>query len=226
MAYCGFRALRFCGHDPVEFLYEDGRVTDETASEIMGGTHDRGNPGLQGVYQTDRAFADFVQRVHDLCLSLNEHSIFELELTSGSPADWPEDVLPLLTEREENPEYYRDHHFIASSAIRHALFLLREGCAEDALRHLELNVQNIDRMGPRWGQPHPVGIDLSEVITIAIATPESDARISAEERHRGMMARLRGDSRDSCPWTGGLCAKWWLEGWDGTALTDVEPQGE
>ncbi|WP_157639981.1 Rmf/CrpP family protein [Burkholderia ubonensis] len=48
----------------------------------------------------------------------------------------------------------------------------------------------------------------------AIATAETDAEIAQRERMKGAEAARAGKQRDDCPWTGGLCERWWLEGFD------------
>lgn len=54
------------------------------------------------------------------------------------------------------------------------------------------------------------------IATASIATPEKDARISKDERTKGAQAKLEGKSAEDCPWRGGLCEQWWLEGFNGT----------
>lgn len=49
----------------------------------------------------------------------------------------------------------------------------------------------------------------------AIATPETDAALSVHERAVGALAKAHGQARESCPWTGGVCRQFWLEGYDG-----------
>lgn len=51
----------------------------------------------------------------------------------------------------------------------------------------------------------------------AIATAETDAAIAWRERAKGAEAALTGKSRAACPWQGGLCERWWLEGFDNPA---------
>ena len=51
-------------------------------------------------------------------------------------------------------------------------------------------------------------------IKTLIATPETDREIRAREYEKGFAAKLNGQSRDTCPWNGGLCEAWWLEGYD------------
>lgn len=51
----------------------------------------------------------------------------------------------------------------------------------------------------------------------AIATAETDAAIARRERAKGAEAALAGKSRAECPWQGGLCERWWLEGFDNPA---------
>lgn len=48
----------------------------------------------------------------------------------------------------------------------------------------------------------------------SIATPETEARLAAHERNLGHVAKAHGQARESCPWTGGRCREYWLEGWD------------
>ncbi|HEX7906702.1 MAG TPA: hypothetical protein VF534_01235 [Paraburkholderia sp.] len=56
----------------------------------------------------------------------------------------------------------------------------------------------------------------------SIATPETDAALAAHERAVGRLAKAHGQARESCPWTGGVCRQFWLEGWDsGTAPADL-----
>lgn len=52
------------------------------------------------------------------------------------------------------------------------------------------------------------------MITASIATPESDREIRERENAKGRWAKLEGKGRDTCPWVGGLCEYWWLEGYD------------
>lgn len=55
----------------------------------------------------------------------------------------------------------------------------------------------------------------------AIATAKTDAAIAQQERAKGAEAARAGKRRGECPWTGGLCERWWLEGYDNplSALT-------
>lgn len=55
----------------------------------------------------------------------------------------------------------------------------------------------------------------SNIVRASIATPESDALLSAMARRRGRMARELGQLRDNCPFNpNSLIASWWFEGWD------------
>lgn len=49
----------------------------------------------------------------------------------------------------------------------------------------------------------------------SIATPETDAALAVHERAVGALAKAHGQARESCPWTGGVCRQFWLEGYDG-----------
>lgn len=53
-----------------------------------------------------------------------------------------------------------------------------------------------------------------ETITSAIATAETDTKIAHRERGKGAKAKIEGKARDTCPWSGGMCEQWWLEGYD------------
>lgn len=55
-------------------------------------------------------------------------------------------------------------------------------------------------------------------VRIAIATPESDRKLRERENRKGRMAAIDGLPRSACPWTGGLCEAWWLEGYDGVKV--------
>jgi ribosome modulation factor len=56
----------------------------------------------------------------------------------------------------------------------------------------------------------------------SISTPETEAWLAAHERYRGSVAKAHGQSRESCPWTGGAAARYWLEGWDsGVSPADI-----
>ncbi|KVP96439.1 hypothetical protein WJ97_11150 [Burkholderia ubonensis] len=48
----------------------------------------------------------------------------------------------------------------------------------------------------------------------SLATAETDAELAQRERTKGAEAALAGKRRDECPWKGGLCERWWLEGFD------------
>jgi len=50
--------------------------------------------------------------------------------------------------------------------------------------------------------------------TAAIASHETDVELAARERARGAMAAREGKRREDCPWKGGPCERWWLEGFD------------
>jgi ribosome modulation factor len=50
--------------------------------------------------------------------------------------------------------------------------------------------------------------------TASIATPETDAALAERERSAGAAAKIQGQPRSACPWTGGLTREWWLQGWD------------
>lgn len=50
-----------------------------------------------------------------------------------------------------------------------------------------------------------------------VATPETDAELAEREREKGRRAREAGRPRTDNPWSGGLCERWWFEGYDGTA---------
>jgi len=62
---------------------------------------------------------------------------------------------------------------------------------------------------------------IAGAVSAAIATSETDAKISERERGRGRQARFEGKSRMDCPWNGGVCEKWWLEGYDGSVFGAV-----
>jgi ribosome modulation factor len=51
--------------------------------------------------------------------------------------------------------------------------------------------------------------------TAGVATAESDAKLRESENQKGRAAKHDGLSREACPWSGGLCENWWLEGYDG-----------
>lgn len=61
------------------------------------------------------------------------------------------------------------------------------------------------------------------MIAIAsIATPETDAALRRRENENGRAAKTQGLPRDTCPWLGGLCEAWWLEGYDGIGITNAD----
>jgi hypothetical protein len=47
----------------------------------------------------------------------------------------------------------------------------------------------------------------------AVATHDTDAELAARERGAGATAAREGKQRDDCPWKGGPCERWWLEGY-------------
>ena len=49
--------------------------------------------------------------------------------------------------------------------------------------------------------------------TASIATAATDAALAERMRHEGASARGAGHDRAACP-HGGLCQRWWLEGYD------------
>ena len=54
--------------------------------------------------------------------------------------------------------------------------------------------------------------NLASPTIASIATPETDARLRAQERARGYAAAQAGEPASTCPWIGGLTRLWWLEG--------------
>jgi hypothetical protein len=52
------------------------------------------------------------------------------------------------------------------------------------------------------------------MITPAIATDKTDAKLAARERRAGAKAKLAGKPPTACPWKGGMCAAWWMEGYE------------
>jgi hypothetical protein len=52
------------------------------------------------------------------------------------------------------------------------------------------------------------------VALAAIATQDTDDELAARERASGAAAAREGKRRQDCPWKGGPCERWWLEGFD------------
>lgn len=63
--------------------------------------------------------------------------------------------------------------------------------------------------------PMPNGPTIDRMPAVAaIATPQTDAKLAARERRRGAKTKLAGKPVSACPWKGGMCAAWWMEGYD------------
>jgi hypothetical protein len=56
------------------------------------------------------------------------------------------------------------------------------------------------------------------IATTMIATLETDARLRASENEKGRAAAKAGLPHEACPWVGGLCEVWWMEGWTGSII--------
>jgi hypothetical protein len=60
-----------------------------------------------------------------------------------------------------------------------------------------------------------IGFEFEEgSISASIATPETDAALRETEFLCGMQAKLAGSPSTDCPWKGGMCEMWWMEGWN------------
>lgn len=56
------------------------------------------------------------------------------------------------------------------------------------------------------------------------ATYKTDNEIAARERQKGQIAKQEGRPITDCPWTGGVCERFWKEGWNGHISTAVAQQ--